>query len=382
MTLKGKQALILLIATVLPFTIGAAAMDLVVAPAYRAAVRSATVESAQRLADHVAWSAARNLDALQKVAAWNRIPALIRASSRSVTPALEQRWNDLPASHPAVKAVLENPVSWELWRWQATESGVLQAVLTDAQGRVVAASLRPRSYDLSGEAWWRAAHGGKVYVSDVRHDPAARAWTLQMAVPVLPPSAPPGGNPGVLMVTLDAIHVFRDLQHPRDSHSGEVALMEGRGQVLLSGGTTPDAFPALIPRLVLLKQNATGSATVPTRGDSAIVAWSKVPFESAFGLNVDDVPELYVVSSRSSSEAFGTLRAVQGWMLGISLVTICLAVALGYWLTDVLVTRPIRKLALGMRRLAQGDFGQAASIAEELTHPAEKRPPFRKRMPG
>src|SRR5207237_9928259 len=113
MSLRTKQALILFLATVLPFAIGGAAMDLVVAPSYRRVVTGASAEVAQHLADHVAWSLERDVASLQRIAAWDRLRALARhppIQSAAEAEQLDRAWPRLSPDSPPVRAVLGNPV--------------------------------------------------------------------------------------------------------------------------------------------------------------------------------------------------------------------------------------------------------------------------------
>src|SRR5437764_158628 len=124
MSLRTKQALILFLATVLPFAIGGAAMDLVVAPSYRRVVLRASAEVAQHLADHVAWSLERETASLQRIAAWDRLRALARdppTRTAEQDGQLDRAWPGLSPDSPPVRAVMENPVAWELWHWQQTD---------------------------------------------------------------------------------------------------------------------------------------------------------------------------------------------------------------------------------------------------------------------
>src|SRR5437762_12145646 len=149
MSLRTKQALILFLATVLPFAIGGAAMDLVVAPSYRRVVQRASAEVAQHLADHVAWSLERDVASLQRIGAWDRLRALARQPPvRSAAEAQElgREWPRLAPDSPPVRAVMENPVGWELWHWQQTDLAFLEVFATDARGYLIAASRKPSDF--------------------------------------------------------------------------------------------------------------------------------------------------------------------------------------------------------------------------------------------
>jgi len=370
MSLRSKQALILFIATLVPFALGGAAVNFVVAPAYRGVVSRAAVTESQRLAEHVAWNLTREVDRLEKLATWTELRRLVRSPSRPASRSNEiaRAWPRLSASDPVVRGVLTNEVSNELMWWQSTDPSVREVLVTDADGHVVASSGKPRAFVFRRQSWWQYAFNGGsggVYVSDVFGEPSG-AYVIEVAVPVHADGTVSSAVVGVLRAELDAQQVFSDLKRAAAGEDVVAFLLDGRGRVILSPTSgRPLTRTLKEPDLKLMRAQPAGTAR--SRDRSHLLAWAAAPLDEQLQPLRARVPRLHVVTTRSTGAAFAPLHAVQAWMLGIAAVTVIAIVTVGSWMADALVVRHVRKLAAGMRELAAGNFDEAAAIAEQLT---------------
>ncbi len=109
-------------------------------------------------------------------------------------------------------------------------------LLTDRQGRLVAASETSTDYLQSDEEWWREAFGdgitGKLAVGDVAWDDSARVFALSIAVPVKDPNGP--GLAGVLKVVTDIREVGAVIGGVRLGTTGEASLIREDGTFVFS----------------------------------------------------------------------------------------------------------------------------------------------------
>jgi hypothetical protein len=271
---------------------------------------------------------------------------------------------------PDVRAdrLLGNPVARELWWWQQADPAAVELFATNAAGQLVAASQKPSDFIQNDEAWWQQAYSagrGRIYISDPEWDASARASVLAVAVPIRAGAQPGARVVGILKVLLSVRSLFQEIGRTGTADSGVLALTDGAGKVLAS--QRPIVNPARGTGIERLRAEPSGWWLARADGDSALVAWAKVGLSPRLDAEAVRSPALYVVGRQNAAVAFGPLRRVQSWMIVISLMTIITATVLGYWLTELLVVRQIRKLAAGMRQLARGDFDRAAGIAAELT---------------
>jgi hypothetical protein len=392
MSLRTKMGIILLVATVIPFAMGGAAVQFVVAPAYRAAVSRAAEEHAQRMAEQVAMTIGMDTSRLERLAAWTAIRDLARKGVLTTEQArkLEAEWDRIPLSSEALRPLLHNEVARELRWWRDTDYGVAEILATDAEGRLIAATGKPSDVIQSDEFWWKATYAdgeGRVFVSDVHYEESAERNTIDISVPIYEDTAPGSRVVGVVKMAMDAPRMLGSVHQARLAKGSVATVVDREGTILFrSVEERETASPELIElspdQLRQFRTAPTGSRLFRGTGGMVLTAWSRLQLISRDEPRRYRLPVLYVVTFRSASDAFGPLWSVQFWMLIIGLVTIILAVAVGSWLAEVLVVRQVRTLARGMRELARGDFERAAATAERLIRsdgagrngPAKKEP--------
>jgi hypothetical protein len=368
MSLRTKQAVILLLATVLPFAMGGAATLWVVVPAYRRIVFNASEGEARRLAEQMAWNLSREVVRLERLAAWDEVRRLAQRSSAGAAPAgpTQEQWGKLPDSSPLIRRALQNLVARELRWWQQTDPDAVELFATDAKGRIIAASGRTTDYEQADEHWWQTAFAsgqGRVYVSEVVWDESARAWVLDIAVPIYADAVSGSRTVGVMKMSVDANRAFHNIRRFAPG-TATAALVDAEGKMVVS---TAGHRGMPFPRRDRLFRDAVGSAQNGRGEEASLYSWSRLPAGEYVDSPGSRVPVLYVVLERSAARTFAPLRDLNRLMLLIAGATILLAVALGWWLAEVLVVRQVRTLAEGMRELARGHFSRAAAIADDLT---------------
>jgi signal transduction histidine kinase len=122
--------------------------------------------------------------------------------SQSEIDAIERRWPGLRADDPLLKACLDNEVAA---RWSSVARGeprFAEVMVTDATGRLVAATDKTSDYFQADETWWQLCWNGgrgRVLISDVVFDESA---------------IPPGGDkPGTLVADL-CLPIYDDGANP------------------------------------------------------------------------------------------------------------------------------------------------------------------------
>lgn len=110
-----------------------------------------------------------------------------------------------------------------------------ELLLTDCQGRLVAASGLTTDYFQADESWWKESFGdgirGQLAVSDVRWDESAKMDALEISVPVEEPAG--GGLAGVLKVLTDIRDIGAVLGGLRLGTTGDGQLLREDGSFVL-----------------------------------------------------------------------------------------------------------------------------------------------------
>ena len=174
---------------------------------------------------------ARVPDVQAAAAAGNKVPL-------DVTKArdLDTQWGSQPGATAARTGILENAASQYLRQIVASDQIYREIIVTDREGRLVAASGASSDYIQSDEAWWKETFDdgtrGLVSVSDVLWDESTKSHAIEIAVPV---TERPGERlVGVLKVVADARELLAVAAGPASSTSGEAFLIREDGSIVFS----------------------------------------------------------------------------------------------------------------------------------------------------
>jgi hypothetical protein len=250
---------------------------------------------------------------------------------------LDRRWQQpsVPAATPP--SLLTNPASRFLADVVRNDPIYRELMLTDRHGRLVAASNLTSDYYQADEDWWRDAFHdgtrGRVGVSDERWDDSARAYVLDIAVPIPDPAGE--GLVGIMKASADVREMLAVIGGVRLGDTGEAVLLRENGSIVHSRRATDPAarfFAAdlIRERLQLLKKNEPGvrlffRASTP-EGDERLVGVAP----SQLGRSYADLTWLVAVS-QAEDELFAPIRAQLWALLLVIALTAVAVLALALW---------------------------------------------------
>jgi hypothetical protein len=236
-----------------------------------------------------------------------------RPFDRQAASTIERDWQQ--AGPPAaVKDALTNKVSAFLAEVTRQNPIYRELLLTDRYGRVVATSGPANAYLYSDAAWWREAFGdgarGKLVVSDVRFDPRARVFGIEITAPVQ------GGRDGLVVGVLRAVVDVREigavLGGVRMGSTGDAALLREDGSfVFRQAGVDPGArffaTDLLRERLAAAK---TGEPETPLHFGASTASGSARLVGVAMSQLRSSFPNAtwFVAVSQSEDELFASVR--------------------------------------------------------------------------
>lgn len=145
-------------------------------------------------------------------------------------------WTSQPAATAARLGLLDVPASQFLREIVNNDQVYHEIIVTDREGRLVAASSATSDYIQSDEAWWKEAFNdgtrGLVSVSDVLWDESTKSHAIEIAVPV---TERPGERlVGVLKVVADARELLAVAAGVKSTTFGEAFLIREDGSIVFS----------------------------------------------------------------------------------------------------------------------------------------------------
>jgi hypothetical protein len=238
--LRGKLIVALLIAVVLPFLLGLAFFETI---GYRY-----LLEERGKLHQMQATTLVRALnqasDAQGKslrswMAADPAIPSFIHTINQRdagrdpqdiarETQRLDDLWASFPANDPQLLAVLENPASISLRRFQMAFPEVAEVLATDVFGRLIAASGKSSDFNQADEEWWQKGATLKksgAWIDLLRFDASSGVYSLDVVMPIHDGAS----FAGVVKISVNVTSLFAGLVFigKESGDRWEIALPDG-----------------------------------------------------------------------------------------------------------------------------------------------------------
>jgi sigma-B regulation protein RsbU (phosphoserine phosphatase) len=383
MGLRGKFALALAIAALIPFLVG-----LVVLETFGFRHLLATKG---RLHEAEARATARSLERSVEFQAgnfWSWVaadPALLDYLSGLVTgaepdmKATEARWKEMSEDDPVLREILGNPGTNSLLRFATSHKTVAEVLVADTTGRLVAASQKASDYDQSDEAWWsvgRTLPESGMWTDSLHFDESAGVFSLDLVLPI----HRKGELKGVAKLVLDVTPLFSQLRTSRDDSGGQLEILLPDSRVLARSGATgyEAQGTTLDPDAMLVIRAARNGWTLNHPGNTPEERMSGfASIESRGSDRRRSEPDGYVLFSSPKDEVVAPLRR-QVVLIGLAagLATgVCLLG--GYALVNRKILKPISALGQAARSVAatahlRTDVGMSETEAFALRKTAEE----------
>jgi cache domain-containing protein len=253
--------------------------------------------------------------------------------------ALDEQWVRSGQVPPPLASLFDTSASRFFADIVAHDQVYRELLLTDRQGRLVAASNRATDYDQADEDWWKAAFDdgvrGRVSVTDVRWDDSARTLALEVAVPV----AEPGSERlvGVMKAVIDARELLASVAGLQPGVTGQATLVRDNGSIVFSR-TTPDPNA----RFFATQQLAEGLQRLrgaPGQGDERLHFRADGPdgAPQVVGVAPSQLSRSYpnvtwlVAISQSEEEFLAPMRSVGWYLAAVFGVALILVLLLALW---------------------------------------------------
>ena len=270
-----------------------------------------------------------------------------RPFDRGAANAIDAEWKQTHQQPRAVAGTLENAASRYLKDIVAHDRIYREMILTDRQGRLVAASNPTTDYFQGDEDWWIAAiddgQPGRVSIGDVRWDPSARVYAIEISAPV--PGLTDESVAGVLKIVTDSREMLALVGNVQLGQTGGAWLLRRNGTIVFSRFTTdPNArfFASDTLKTRMDKLWATGpigtahfEAQTPD-GVNQLVGVAA----SQLGASYPALPWVVAVS-QAESELVAPLSMLGWYLLLLVAFTALIVVGLALWFSIRLAAAPV-----------------------------------------
>jgi hypothetical protein len=211
----------------------------------RSRVRDAEAAQLAQVAEYMAVSAdAYVFRRIVDAAVIARVPEIRRvAAEGSRQPmddrqvdTLDKQWQQKHQAPASLAGVLTNPAARYLADVAKQDALYREILVTDRQGRIVAASQVTTDYYQADEGWWKQAlddgRRGRITVSDVRLDESAGVYAFEIAVPV----ADPAGDElvGIMKIVASSQEMLAGIGGLQLGATGQAMLIREDGSIVFS----------------------------------------------------------------------------------------------------------------------------------------------------
>ncbi|MCE5328138.1 MAG: HAMP domain-containing protein [Planctomycetaceae bacterium] len=267
---------------------------------------------------------------------------------------LDSRWPRLPSDNPTMQKVLSNPAVKDARDLIEADPSVVEIILTDRFGQLVAATGKTTDFYQGDEIWWQEAFNagkGQIYLSDAEPDVLARIGGITAATPIRS-----GQNVvGVARIVIDVNRWLNQIGH-LDPSEGVLLLVRNEGSRGIITAAAPGARPS--PQALQWDAELSGAETSAWRVADGGLLQAYYPVEPLISVGRDPaiMPRWILVMQVPLSQALGGMSRLTVAVAALGTLVIVGLFLVGYLLADRSIVRRIRHLEAATRRVAEGDL--------------------------
>ncbi|MFW5731600.1 MAG: ATP-binding protein [Planctomycetota bacterium] len=263
---------------------------------------------------------------------------------------IERDWPSLTPSDPAVSNVLNHSLAGVLHRLQRHDEELVEILMTDRWGQLVAATGKTTDFYQADEPWWRETYNegrGAVCIQDVSYDESAGVWSISLCVPV----SSNNRVVGVVKAVLALEPWVGMLRIGTEQMSASPMLLREDGTVLFRQGVRP-----MGSRMDNWQGVPTNQGSWRATEEGEIQAFAPLRLPPRIGTYEVRGPDWLMGLYMPQSEAMGAVYRLGGVVLAIGLLIILAIFAIGIWLVERSIVKRIRILAGATMKISEGNF--------------------------
>ena len=289
----------------------------------------------------------------------DELPGMFPLRSMEEMRQLDAIWagEPFPWDDPVVIKVLNNHISAHLHSIMINSPEIVELLVTDIQGCLVAASGRTTDFHQADEAWWQGAYAGgegSIHIPPAQYDESAGVWSVSICIPL---SSKDEEIIGVAKAVLDLPLWIEVTNSPVGTESIEGTLINEFGEIIYphSDGIVEEQRPAWA--VAISRETVAGSRPIE---DGMIRAYAPVSLPDEIGRLPVSAPRWTLVLQQPAAQALAEVDRMMWLVVGAGMVVILLVFTGGLLLVDRGIGRRIRRLQSVTSHVGRGDFSQRA----------------------
>jgi hypothetical protein len=269
-----------------------------------------------------------------------------RAIDVAEMAALDRRFAAIDLKAPVVVEVLGNAASRYFTDITRGDPVYRELLLTDREGRLVAASNLTSDYYQADEDWWKrvmsGGGGGEATISDVRWDDSARTYAMEIAVPV---PGDDGRAAGVLKAVADIREMLASVVGIDLGSGGDAMVVRRNGSAVFSRGAVGPSARFFAEPGLRAGLEALGQTEGPSRFAFSAPSGDGEP--QVIGVATCQLSATYphlpwaVVTWEAESRALAPVNSLYRSLLLVLALTLLCVLALAVWFSMKLAARPL-----------------------------------------
>jgi serine phosphatase RsbU (regulator of sigma subunit) len=263
---------------------------------------------------------------------------------------IEAEWSSLKESDQLLHAILNDPLAEQLKRLQKINPLFAELLLTDREGRLVAATIPTTDYWQADEAWWQNAAVAKDarsgWAHNIIYDASADVQAMDVALPVYDEG---GELLGVMKGSLKAREVLQQLApDPWNAEiTRDIFFRSGELFARLNPHATEKSLPGRASGQALaqlLEEQNSWKVVELVPGSHSLAACVPVGVQHGQDLAVNADETIYVVVHRDYESALAPVRKVIRELTLRGLLLVLFFAIASFVVATVWFTRPLGKL--------------------------------------
>jgi len=369
MGIRHKLNILMILTAIVPLLIALLITHSVSISQRREIIGNTFKQLSEKARDSIVMMLKQDIESVQQLSVFPAIIEFLKTNNSRFGPfdmtkvnVIDNQWKNLTMDDPIIKQVLDNELSTTLRAFKIVEGSFGEVLVTDSDGRLVAATNKTTDYWQADEEWWQKAYQmgkGQTYLSKFGYDESAKVHSLDICVPVLT-NEPPYRVIGIIKGVLDITHLFDAIENLDVGVGGNAALLSEGGKILTSRNEVP--LRGYTNRTLIPNQKLGDSGWFLAKGEDdpdMLVGFARIAMRAP-KLSFDTAWS--VIAYQPASYAFAPVKKMI-WMVTVpGLGLILLTFIVGLYIAQKVFILPLHQLTQGVKLLPLSDMRQKVQI--------------------